>query len=100
MSLQASRIFAPGIHHDPGNLPPRSPAIPGSIWVPRIIKEPFVENVISGCGLWGSEVVSPATTLIERERISIKSLSAPTRGFLGCPREKGESAYGFPNRTR
>jgi hypothetical protein len=50
MSLQASRIFAPGIHYDPGSLPPRSPAIPGSIWVPRIIKELFIENVVSGCG--------------------------------------------------
>jgi hypothetical protein len=47
MSLQASRILAPGIHHDPGSLPLRSPAIPGSIWVPRIIKEPFVENIVS-----------------------------------------------------
>jgi hypothetical protein len=50
MNSQASRIFAPGIHHDPGSLPPRSPAIPGSTWVPGIIKELFVENVVSGYG--------------------------------------------------
>jgi hypothetical protein len=59
-----------------------------------------VENIISGYDLWRSEVVSPATTLIERERTSIKSLSARTSGFLGYPREKGESAYEFPNRMR
>jgi hypothetical protein len=59
-----------------------------------------VENVVSGCGLWRSEVISPATTLIERERILIESFSAWTRGFLGCPGEKGESVYKFPNRTR
>jgi hypothetical protein len=53
-----------------------------------------VENVVSGCGLWRSEVVSPATTLIEnKERTSIESLSARTRGFLGCPGERGGSQH-------
>lgn len=85
MNSQASGIFAPRIHHDPGSLPPRSPAIPGSMWVPRIIREPFVENALS--------------SRIGRET-SIELLSTRIRGFLGCPGEKGESACEFLYRKR
>jgi hypothetical protein len=46
-------------------------------------------------------VVSPLTNLIEnRERISIESLPALTRGFLRCLGEEGELAYKFLYKKR